>query len=219
MGPQPNTATTTTQSNAPSSNDTRQSTESKSCLPKTSGTVNTALVLGDAACVYKDVEAALELFTPEVIAATNNIGAVWEGHVDHWFTLHPLQASEWVGIELAMKRRLSAGLNRPYTWAHKSYKGIDYWTPDWAGSTGLLAVKGLLEIGMEKIVLAGVPMNKQGAHYYNDNEWTQATRYHKGWVKHHDIIAPYVRSVSGWTMECFGFPTRDWLESSRERKD
>lgn len=172
----------------------------------------TALLLGDAKCVYDDAEAALELFEPEVIAACNNIGVKWQGHIDHWFTLHPHAAVDWAGIELAMKRRLEAGLNKPFTWGHKPAKGIDFDTPDWQGSTGLIAVKGLLEIGVQKIVLAGVPLTKQDGHFYDSKEWSQAERYRRGWNKRVDQLTPHVRSMSGWTREVFGAPTREWLE-------
>ena len=170
------------------------------------------LLLGDAASVYEDAKKACQLFVPEVVAATNNIGIHWEGHVDHWFTLHPQPAHHWVGIEQAVVQRIRAGRNKPFTWAHKDGKGIDFVTTDWGGSSGLFAIKGLLEIGCRKIVLAGIPMTKEGAHYYEETEWFQAQRYHKAWLKHHDLIAPHIKSMSGWTMEQFGMPTPDWLE-------
>lgn len=174
-----------------------------------------ALGLGDAGCVWEDAEAARRLFEPEVVAATNNIASVWPGHVDHWFTLHPRAVPQWVGIELALSRRLKLGLNRPHTWSHKPDKGIDFVTPDWGGSTGLLLVKGLLEIGLEKIVLAGIPMTRAGRHYYEAEDWAQAEHYHKAWTKHLDLIRPHVRSMSGWTRDILGAPTPEWLEPSR----
>jgi len=72
-------------------------------------------------------------------------------------------------------------------------------------------VRCLLEIGCERIVLAGIPMSAEYAHYYNPGQWTQAHMYHKGWKKHLDKIAPYVRSMSGWTRELLGAPDEEWL--------
>jgi len=169
--------------------------------------VTTALVLGDANCVYEDAEAALKLFTPDLVAATNNIGIDWEGQLDHWFTLHPTECADWVGMEMAVARRVREGRNRPITWAHKAAKGIDQVSDDWGGSTGLFAVKNLRHIGCEKIILAGVPMTSDGAHYYSKTLWSKAHMYHKGWRNHYDEIAPYVRSMSGWTQELLGAPS------------
>ena len=51
--------------------------------------MSSCLILGDATSVYEDAEAALKLFTPDLFAATTNIGCVWEGRIDYWFTIHP----------------------------------------------------------------------------------------------------------------------------------
>ena len=174
--------------------------------------MTSALLLGDANCVFDDAEAALKLFTPDLVAACNNIGIRWEGHVDHWMTLHPRQCADWEGIELAVNRRVREGRNKPITWGHKAAPGIDRTTDDWLGSTGLFAVKALIEIGCNKIVLAGVPMTEDGAHYYSKHKWVQAPRYHRGWTKHQKEIAPYVRSMSGWTGHTFGAPDEAWFK-------
>lgn len=170
------------------------------------------LLLGDARCVHDDAERALALFTPDLYATTNMIGMEWF-HVDHWFTLHPNASGIWPGIVQAMRRRLHAGLNRPVTWAHKQEKGIDRWTQDWAGSSGLLAVKGLMEIGCTHIVCAGVPMKAEQGHYYDDKNWHTATNYHRGWIRNEHTIKQLVRSMSGWTRELLGEPTAEWLAS------
>src|SRR4026208_1442907 len=98
--------------------------------------MKTALVLGGAGCVYQDAEEALKLFTPDCVAAINNIGIDWEGHNDHWFTLHSKPTPDWPGIVEARRRRRIAGRNDPVTWGHKADKGIDRYTEDWSGSSG-----------------------------------------------------------------------------------
>ncbi len=170
-----------------------------------------ALLLGDAACVHADAAAAYAMLKPDAIAATNCIGFDWPGRVDYWFTLHPKSIGVWPGMPGALRRRENAGLNRPQTWAHKSGLGIDRHTPDWGGSTGLLAVKGLRQLRFNRIVLAGVPMSPEQNHYYEGTGWSHATHYRKGWREHRDEIAPFVRSMSGWTREIFGAPTAEWL--------
>jgi hypothetical protein len=170
-----------------------------------------ALLLGDASCVEADTEAALKLFTPDVVGATNNIGVYWPGTIDHWFTLHPAACEDWIGIYDARSRRERAGLNRPVTWSYKAWRGVDHVRQDWAGSTGLFGVKCLLEIGCERIVLAGVPMQAEFAHYYTPFQWKQANLYHKAWKARLSEIAPYVRSMNGWTRELLGAPDEEWL--------
>jgi hypothetical protein len=178
-----------------------------------------ALVLGSAATVFADAEAALKVFTPTVVAACNNIGIDWEGRVHHWFTLHPAKTEDWPGIQEAKRRRRLAKRNTDIvTWSFKAAKGIDRVTEDWGGSTGLLAVKGLLEIGFGKIVLAGVPMTILAGHYNQKPEWRKAEMYHRGWHKHLKEIAPFVRSMSGWTQKLLGAPTKQWLAEPVSRR-
>lgn len=170
------------------------------------------LVLGDATCVHDDAKRALELFTPDLIAACNNIGVGWAPVLDHWFTLHPSPCQDWVGIQEALRRRTLAGLNKPTIWSYKAASPvIDMITDDWGGATGLLAVKGMLEIGCRRIVLAGVPMVSEEGHWYDDKHWQQAHCYTRAWEIHLKEIAPWVRSCSGYTRTLLGEPDTNWL--------
>ena len=176
--------------------------------------MRTALVLGDAKCVWEDAERALEMFEPDAIAATNNMGIKWPGRVDYWCTLHVPKCKDWVGISAAIKQRVSAGLNRPQVWSHRANPGagVDRFTgADWAGSTGALCVKVLRGEGFDRIVLAGVPMNREGGHFYDDAPWKSAHAYQNGWRRRLPEIASFVRSMSGWTQELLGAPTPEWL--------
>jgi hypothetical protein len=168
-----------------------------------------AIILGDAACVYKDAALAFQRFSFDAVAATNNIGLDWEGHIDHWCTLHPLAAANpdpWPGIAEMRRRRKLAGRNDPTTWSFKMAPGVDYVMDDWLGSSGLFAFRCLRSIGFDSIIFAGVPLTSEEAHYNDAREWRQASAYHKGWLKHVDEIAPYARSMSGWTRELIGAP-------------
>lgn len=172
-----------------------------------------ALVLGDAACVYEDAEAALGMFTPAAVFATNNIGIYWP-HVDHWCTLHVGPCHDWIGIVAAMNKRVADGRNRPKTWAHQEKAGVDHKTRDWSGSSGLLAVKVALEHGFDRIVVAGVPLTSCDAHFYSKHKsWDAAGHFQRGWRRNLNAIAPCVRSMSGWTKDLLGAPTEEWLNS------
>jgi hypothetical protein len=169
-----------------------------------------AIVFGDAACGQADMDQALALFTPDAIAATNNRIIDYPGKLDYGISLHPDRCDNWPGLEEAIRRRTLKGYNRPETWAHKAGRGVDKHTPDWGGSTGLLAVKALIEEGFTRIVLCGVPLEAQ-PHFYTDQPWSKFERYRTGWEAHRDEIAPYVRSLSGWTRELLGPPDANWI--------
>lgn len=176
--------------------------------------MRSALILGDAAGVHVEAAEAQCLFSPDVVIAVNNIGITWP-HVDHWVTLHIDDCPNWCGLAEAVRRRALAGLNTPTTWAHKPARGVDRHTEDWTGGSGLLAVKiAIFELGIERVVLGGMPMSDAVPHFYTSEPWRQAPRYHRGWIAHHKEIAPFVRSMSGWTREQFGPPDKQWLAAA-----
>ena len=172
-----------------------------------------ALVLGDAASVFEEIEAALDLAEVDAVAACNNMIVNWNGHLDYAVTLHPEACRDWVGIVEALRLREAAGLNRPETWAHAPSAGIDRWTKHWRGSSGLHAVTALLEIGFDRIVLAGVPLSESDGHFYDRRPWHAAPSFRSGWLAHVSEIRTRVRSMSGWTAELLGRPSVEWLRS------
>ena len=171
----------------------------------------TGLVVGDAACVDADAAAALELFTPDAVAATNNMIIRWTGRLDYACSLHISACENWVGLAGARRERQLQGKNTPETWSHKRGPGVDMDTPDWAGSTGLFAVKVLLGEGFDRIVLAGVPMSRDLPHFYSQQPWHAATNYHRGWKHRLPELQDKVRSMSGWTQQLLGAPSAQWL--------
>lgn len=174
--------------------------------------MNTCLILGGASSVWTDSAKALDLFRPDLTIAVNDMVGSWPGHLDIAATLHPEKLHIW------LNERRRNGFNEPETWAHKASgpngkveARVDRTTDDWAGSSGLFAVKVALECGCDRIVLAGVPMSAEGAHFFNAAPWQEANAYHKAWLKHQPEIAPFVRSMSGQTMTWFGAPDASWL--------
>jgi hypothetical protein len=175
-----------------------------------------ALIVGGAACVHDDAERAFALFAPDAVFAINNQIIDWPGRIDYAVTLHPAppRNSPWPGIVSAMVLRMQRQSHRPETWAHIKSEGIDRITDDWGGSSGLFAVKvALVEKCFTRIILAGVPMEAGAAHYFSNKEWIDVQRYRSGWPAHHKEIAPFVRSMSGWTRSQLGEPTTEWLAS------
>ncbi len=173
----------------------------------------TALILGSANSLIEDKLAALKLFTPDLIIACNHAARDELGRVDHWATMHPELYSLW------LRQRRDAG--RPMTaklWHARHCRlpnGIESEPIDsWGGSSGLLCVRVAIHLGCEKIVLAGVPMRKTFAHYDNKLPWFEARQYWTAWERRLPEMQGRVRSLSGWTADLLGRPSREWLDGN-----
>ncbi len=175
--------------------------------------MKTALVLGGAICLDADVKAALDLFTPSIIIAVKDIGMTYP-RVDHWVTFHIERAPR----ELALRRK--AGLPDPQAfWTHKrahipSLLDIQCERIEVkGGSSGFMGVQvGLILV--DRIVLAGIPMDPDMTHFYKrkgGKPWKEGRVFHQHWKKAYPTLKDRVRSMSGWTKELLGEPTRDWL--------
>ena len=174
-----------------------------------------ALVLGGASNVYDDTKAALALFTPDVIVAVKDI-AITYPKVDHWVTYHP----ERLVRELP-RRRLS-GLPDPIAvWMHEggrmaSNLGIQVkHLPHRGGSSGFMGMVVGCKVA-DKAVLCGIPMDPNLKHFSRPKPrgWPEGMFYRQVWIKHLPEFKDRVRSMSGWTRELLGAPTKEWLSCS-----
>ena len=180
-----------------------------------------ALVLGGAACVTDDAERALKLFEPDAVAAINDMIARWRGKIDYAVTLHPEKLDFWIkhrgiwGGDPGQFACWSHAYKSPL--ARRQFLTETRTTSDWGGSSGLMAVKVLLQEGFDKIVLAGVPMERTAGHVAKPGEWPQARAYQKAWKRRVPEIAWATRSMSGFTRDILGEPTEEWLQSETAR--
>ena len=179
-----------------------------------------ALVLGGASCMRDDLSrfARMHPVDNAVIIAVNDAGWAYPGHVDHWVTLHAEHLSRWVAT------RREFGRNMDFeTWTRRStFPGAktrrcvptDHILGHWGkGSSGLFAVTVAQDgLGLDKIVLCGVPMSTAG-NVSGKSNWPvkEVTLHREGWVYHRDRIRDTVRSMSGWTKGLLGAPTEEWL--------
>lgn len=179
------------------------------------------LVIGGAARVWNDIEAALDLGEFHGAVACNDAGATWPGHLDAFVTLHAEKAGLW------MERRRRAGLPMPdRIIGHDTVKTSTIRIPDCltdflpyrfpgqvdSGSSGLFALKvALIDLGFDKAVLCGVPMENWGAHFFDPTVWNGAESHQRGWRQAMPVIRDRTRSMSGWTMKQLGSPTPEWL--------
>lgn len=168
----------------------------------------TALVLGGANTLADDKRQAFEIFTPDLIVACNHAGRDEPGRVDHWATMHPDLFPHW------LKQRRSAGRPEPGQLWHAKHRPTPVRSKpieSWGGSSGLLCVTVALELGAERVVLAGVPLSKTARHYDDERHWDEARQYWPAWERYRDRMIGRVRSFSGWTLSLLGSPTREWL--------
>lgn len=153
------------------------------------------------------------LCEPDAVFAVNDIGTRWTGTLRAWVTLHPEHMAKW--------RAERAERGFPDASEHVGHEmgqpGIDratsYLWPDMnaSGSSGLFAVKVAMEAGFDRIILAGIPMQAEGAHFFNSASWGEVASFTEAWKIALPLIAPHVRSMSGWTKELLGYPSAEWL--------
>ena len=167
------------------------------------------LIIGGAHCVFEDIEASQELFLPDEIIVINDIGMYIE-EVDHWVTMHPEKMPIW------LKQREDHGFVKPKMWTtpEKVEKGIvdGFSLVNSKGGGGILGVNLAKFLGASKIVLAGIPMT-QNAHFNKGSGWIEATLYRQFW-RGEKSYPKWVKSMSGWTKEFYGLPTKEWLEET-----
>jgi hypothetical protein len=169
-----------------------------------------AIVLCGGGAPLEELARAIELCgdKPYTILAGNDQIAEYAGHIDHAVTLHPDKLAMWI------IQRKNKGYEAPgIIWAHRPHTGVERWSRDWAGSTGLLAIKIARELGFTHVILCGVHMTVEGNHFLRQAPWKAAYGFRRGWTAHMRELRDYVRSFGGWTKELFGEPTAEWCAS------
>jgi len=173
--------------------------------------LKSALVLGGASSVFDDAKRALQLGAYDITIACNAIGTAWQGPIDIWCSLHPDRLSNW-RLARANAGRMSASRHI----AHKEgydIEGREYrFDGHPSGSSGLFAVKIAMEEGCDRIVLAGVPMEVEAAHFNSAKTWTDCSDFLPAWEQALPLIKDVTTSMSGWTAERLGMPTAAWLQ-------
>lgn len=178
--------------------------------------MRTAVILGGAKCVFDDYEAFVSANLSHEVIAVNEIGTVWPGELAAWVSVHGAKMPTW------MKMREANGL-RP---AQITYSGHSDWqdhevvrrrVANWAtvmfpeqkicGTSSLFAVKiALYHLDFERVILCGVPMEADQAHFNQLGEWDGAMPARAGWWQSMKYIKGKATSMSGWTRELLGAP-------------
>lgn len=169
------------------------------------------IVLGGAQGVWDDYRAAARLCPVHDVAAVNEAGRDYEGHLTLWCSLHPEKLGDW------QLRREKAGRNTDYTAvSHKEHAmtRVDRVVNEiWPGSSGLYACQvGAITYGYQRLILCGIRIDAS-PHYHGTDPWDGVRIYRRGWMEATDQpeLRGRIRSMSGWTADYLGTPDKDWL--------
>ncbi len=176
---------------------------------------NLAFVLGGAECVWADLASAQVLCKPDVIVAVNDIGVDYPGEIDHWVSFHSDFLGKWSRARAARglppAKTYWTGQGGPTRAAPEGTKTVNAV----GGSSGMLATFAALRSGVAKVILCGVPIDPAMRHYHEGKRgaaWKEASKYQKHWRAAEADFRGRVKSMSGWTAELLGSPTKEWLE-------
>lgn len=184
-----------------------------------------ALILGGASCVWDDVLAMEEVYGKPwdgLVIAANDVGSHWPRDLHHWVSLHPSKFARWMELRGKHHQLACDGIT---TWSQVSrWSGRRNYQPlaqqevtPWAGgSSGMLAVQVASELGVVGVVLCGIPMTRT-PHFSETTErfhrvWVGADGHSRAWKDQRARMVGWVKSMSGFTEELLGAPSREWFD-------
>lgn len=174
---------------------------------------NVALVVGGGGNVFAEYEIACAMCNAAGLSSTNFVAndmiELFPDIIDNAITLHPDKLRHWIPA-----RSKSGFPALTEIWAHRDFENVTRHTRDYGGSSGLFGVKVARESGFTKIILCGVPMTVEADHVKRKEPWNAAHGFRRAWGRQRADLAPFVRSMSGWTAELFGAPAPEWLASA-----
>lgn len=182
-----------------------------------------ALIIGGGDNVNYDLKNLKNLIYPYEIEDFFHIIVVndqiynWQGRIDVIATLHGEKINEWFKQSgRKPTKEIKAFYHRPpkpddeqnffQKLERKEVK------ERWKGSSGLFAVQIAIDhLKKEKIILAGVPMDQRPNYFRDEEFWRKWYAYQKNWVTSFKVIKGKTKSLSGWTKEQLGFPTKEFI--------
>lgn len=177
-----------------------------------------AIIVGRSAEALNEYEAASAMCAFDEVLVIGEMGVHFPDRIDHWVSFHVELFDMWAQKRArsgyppagcfwgAIYRGKRLGANRPMQ------QSLRY-VPCAGGSSGYVAVcVALGELRADKVVLAGVPMTREGAHHGDGRPWKEADQYWTTWEQNMGSMVARVRSMSGRTQHALGAPTREWLD-------
>lgn len=181
-------------------------------------------MLGGGSCLHDDIGAYLGPING--VVACNDAGTVWPGNLAAWVSLHPQHfvVKKWLADRHGPPaKRIFAHPAADKPVQRGNYPaGIEF-TPyqfpgqDRSGSSGLFAAKvALIDLGFDRVVLCGVPMDKR-PHFFDRDDWKAAEGFRSAWLAVPQEYRDRMRSLSGWTKVLLGSPEFETKEKLNEQ--
>jgi hypothetical protein len=164
------------------------------------------IIIGSAPCVQEDIAVALaSLHEIDFMLVGLDSVTKYIGQVKYFATYHPAEIQE------SKERRAKSGGNTDWTiishQQHESLVNIVIPLAGPSGSSALLGVHAGMQQGYRKIIVCGCPLTGK-----NDKGQSYEV-FQKGWTAKFNEIKDNVRSMSGWTRELLGAPTKEWINA------
>jgi hypothetical protein len=160
-------------------------------------------IIGSAVCWKTDLD-NLKAITSVFDVMSIGASCLYMGEVKYFATYH------FADIPIyKMRRKIGYGNLDYKVIGHKKDKPeIDIIEPhkEPSGSSSLLGVVAAIRLGYKKIILCGCPLEGE-----NKNGITPYNTFQKGWVARLLEIQDYVKSMSGWTADLLGVPSKEWI--------
>lgn len=181
-------------------------------------------MLGGAACLHDDIAAYRG--PVDGVVACNEAGLEWPGALDAWVSLHPrfLVQKKWLAMRAAKGFPAAAAIYCHQNGKEPLPSGMIKTALELpgqrdmqSGSSGLLAAKvALVDLGFDRIVLCGVPMNPV-PHLHGRTTWlgprSPVEGFRRAWLDLTPEIRARMRSMSGWTRVLLGAPEMEMINA------
>lgn len=175
------------------------------------------IILGDSPLMGTELTEFREYFLGKStvhshVMAINGSGIKYLDRIDHWATMHPEKMAHLdpsFGYEKTynfMELRERAGGNADYiVHTPTRIKGVTdlFWNfRKNDGGSAMFGIRVGLCLGFKKIILCGVSLEGDYAHYQEQFD------------RNMDIMVCKVKSMGGYTEKILGRPNKEWLEVS-----
>lgn len=183
--------------------------------------MRTGIIVGRAAAALDEYDAAQLLGAFDCCLVVGKMAVDFPHPIDHWVTFHAALYDKWSAEREARghpapMRYWSAIYRGRKLGEHETSRTLDF-VPCIGGSSGYMAVQVALDmLGLQRVVLAGIPMQADAAHYGDARAWDEANFYWATWERNLSTLRGKLRSMSGRTRDALGAPTSTWLAGQEE---